>query len=658
MLVNQTVLRLAIAIVVVLTAQMAIARPYDARKLAEAPPSDEVVVQFVLRTPKEDQLERLALAAANPSSPRYGRYLSMEEVLETFGPEPGAAEQVIDYLEQQELEARLDAMKLYVEARMPVQQAESLADVTLYQYETLDGRQRFLAPESTPQIPAKLVPYVDAIVGLDQTPVLLPDPPASEVVIDGAHFKQGAQTSSDLEQASDPDHYNSALANDGTPAGCPEGISGGGRNPYTPNQWLHAYGLDQFHALGFDGRGERLALIEIDGFLQSDLDGFTDCFGLPRQTPSLTTVPGGPPLPGGGETILDLQVLAATAPGLEALQVFESTDGQGGPAADQTSLARTLLAALDQPADQRPTIISISLGGCEAENPLTESILAERALLRATATGISVFVASGDTGITSCRYEQDLGEQTLTNAYGIVSASYPATSPWVTAVGGTNLWLNPDNSIHIEIVWNSWSIFAELTLFGQTIDAIEMGAGTGGLSAWFSQPDWQRKTEIPNDAYGPYEQARAVPDIALLADDAPGYTYLRNGEWANVGGTSAAAPLMAGAVALMNQALLANDKWRLGFLNPLLYQFGNNEQIRGQVYHDVIEGDNETTWQVFPWGAQPPSFSAEAKPGYDLATGWGSPRFPEFFEQAQRIDPSRNLLLMQPGSWRYSLFAR
>lgn len=252
---------------------------------------------------------------------------------------------------------------------------------------------------------------------------------------------------------------------------------------------------------------------------------------------------------------------------------------------------------------------------------------------------LSVFVASSDTGVTSCRFDQDLGEQTLTNAVGIVSASYPATSPWVTAVGGTNLWLNPDNSIATEIVWNSWSKLAELPLFGEIVDVISMGAGTGGLSAWFRQPRWQRRTQIPNDAFGPYRQARAVPDVALLADTAPGYAKLSAGEWESIGGTSAATPLMAGAVAIMNQALLVSGQRRLGFLNPLLYQFGNNEHIRSQVYRDVTYGDNETTWQVFPWGANSPSFSAEAKPGYDLATGWGSPRFLEFFQQVQLISP-------------------
>ncbi|MCF7993823.1 MAG: S53 family peptidase [Chromatiaceae bacterium] len=430
------------------------------------------------------------------------------------------------------------------------------------------------------------------------------------------------------------------LVNDGMAEGCAEGVSAGGRYPYTPNQWLHAYGLDPFHALGFDGRGERLALIEMDGFLQSDLDGFTDCFGLPRQTPSIITVPGGPPLSGpGDETILDLQVLAATAPGLDEIQVFESTDGQGGPATDITSLAKTLLAAIAQPRDQRPNVVSISIAGCEAEGTLADNLLSERTLLRAAATGISVFVATGDTGITSCRYEQDLGGLRLTNAVGVVSAGYPATSPWVTAVGGTNLWLNPDNSIAMEIVWNSWEKLAELPLFGQTVDVISMAAGTSGLSAWFRQPWWQRRTAITNDAFGPFRQARAVPDVALLADDVPGYAYLNDGEWGNTGGTSAAAPLMAGAVAVMNQTLRVSGQRRLGFLNPLLYQFGNDEHIRSQVYHDVTYGDNETTWQVFPWGANSQSFSAEAKPGYDLATGWGSPRFPAFFEQVRLIDP-------------------
>ncbi|WP_040730471.1 S53 family peptidase [Thiocapsa marina] len=625
---------LAMTIVIMLSARSAFALPNGARMIAEAPLSDELVVQFVLRTPKERQLEQVALDAGDPDSNHYGRYLSMEAVLDSFGPSPDAAQQVIRYLAQQGVDSRLDPTELYVEARLRVEEAERLAGVTLSRYETADGRQHFLAPTSPAQVPEALAPYVEALIGLDQTPLRVAAESASQAVFGAEISPKRSLTPTLIPMPHDSGPYNSALSNAGSPEGCPEGVSGNGRNPYTPNQWLHAYGLDQAHALSFDGRGERLALIEIDGFSQTDLDGFTDCFGLPRQTPRVIPVPGGPPLPGPGqETILDLQVLAAAAPGLDEIQVFQSTNGQGEAATDGASLGRTLLAAIAQTSAQRPSVVSISLGGCEAEGNLAENILSERALLRAAATGISVFVASGDSGVTACRFEQG---QILTNAAGAVSAGYPATSPWVTAVGGTNLWFDLDNSVRMEVVWNDWQKLAELSLFGQTVDMISMGAGTGGLSAWFAQPRWQRATAIAGDAFGPFKHARAVPDVALLADSVPGYAYLNDGAWGAIGGTSAAAPLMAGAVAVMNQALRTIDRRRLGFLSPLLYRFGNDEQVRSQVYRDVTYGDNDTTWQVFPWGSQPPSFSAEAKPGYDLATGWGSPRFPQFFMQIRK----------------------
>jgi kumamolisin len=277
--------------------------------------------------------------------------------------------------------------------------------------------------------------------------------------------------------------------------------------------------------------------------------------------------------------ILDLQVVAAAAPGLDEIQVFQSTNGEGEPASSSDRLAATTLAAITQAPERRPTIISMSFGGCEASgSKLQQASLMEEVLLRAAATGISVFVSTGDQGVTSCRLTiKDQGLE-ISNAHSVVSAGYPATSPWVTAVGGTNLLLDADNAIVEEIVWNSWSP-VELPTYG--VEVIEIGAGTGGLSAWFAQPNWQRGIMFGEDlSFGSFEKARAVPDVSLLGDSEPGYAYLNGGFWGSVGGTSAASPLMAAGVAVMNQARQATDQPRMGFMNPLIYALGRD--VRAQ----------------------------------------------------------------------------
>jgi kumamolisin len=113
-----------------------------------------------------------------------------------------------------------------------------------------------------------------------------------------------------------------------------------------------------------------------------------------------------------------------------------------------------------------------------------------------------------------------------------------------------------------------------------------------------------------------------VPDVAAFADESPGYAIVCSGgvqgcrgggqSIAYVGGTSAAAPLVAGMIALWTQQARANGLPRPGFAPPLLYSLA---QRQPQAFIDVTEDGNA----LFGDPCCP------ARPGYDLATGWGSP---------------------------------
>ena len=134
----------------------------------------------------------------------------------------------------------------------------------------------------------------------------------------------------------------------------PRSASGG----FTPNQYLTAYGYDQLHAAGITGGGERVALIEIDGFRYSDLQNFAACFGLPIPEVRAFTVGLNKPLTPGGESTLDLEVLDTAAPGLRSIDVFEA----GAGAADALEALTAPLGTTD-----KPQVISVSLGLCERE---------------------------------------------------------------------------------------------------------------------------------------------------------------------------------------------------------------------------------------------------------------------------------------------------
>lgn len=160
--------------------------------------------------------------------------------------------------------------------------------------------------------------------------------------------------------------------------------------------------------------------------------------------------------------------------------------------------------------------------------------------------------------------------------------------------------------------------------------------GGGGVSLVSPRsPWWQARI----DRYGP---GRKVPDIAALADRYPGYAFhctaksCVSGEeavfgWSVVGGTSAAAPLTAAGIALVNQHAAKRGEPPLGFLNPLLYRLGAESRTRKAAFLDVTKGDNNITPALSPTVAGViPVGCCQARRGYDMASGWGSLRIPAF----------------------------
>jgi subtilase family serine protease len=254
-----------------------------------------------------------------------------------------------------------------------------------------------------------------------------------------------------------------------------------------------------------------------------------------------------------------------------------------------------------------PDVISVSYGECEsAVSPYTASrTLVERELAAEAAVGITVVVAAGDTGSSACA--RGVPASQLTSADMQTQASWPATSPWVLAVGGTNLTLQDDNSIASTGPWNDTTYAAP---FQKT------AGGGGGQSTFNKRPWWQPAQPFANSTY------RMVPDVAAFGDGSPGYPIVcssgvkgctGSGQSVTfVGGTSAATPLVAGMVALWKQQARKQGLPNPGFVPPLLTAMA---QKSPQAFLDIAEGGNAL------FGGS----CCAARPGYDLATGWGSP---------------------------------
>ncbi len=251
-------------------------------------------------------------------------------------------------------------------------------------------------------------------------------------------------------------------------------------------------------------------------------------------------------------------------------------------------------AVLDAPG-RLPDALSISYGECERQVRAAGAPAAARAgaalmdsvLLRLGLAGVAAFASAGDFGSTC-------------NGQPFAGVAWPGSSPYLTSAGGTRLVLDAANARAEEVVWNDLAWLAA---------GDGGGAGGGGLSAVSSRPSYQRALTVPG-------ARRAVPDLAAHASMLPGWPVSISTNWVEDGGTSASAPLLAGAFAALSARERAAGRPPLGPVNGLLYTLARGPAAAP--LFDVVSGDNGYLAKV-PGHA--------AGPGYDLASGLGVPRF-------------------------------
>jgi kumamolisin len=327
-----------------------------------------------------------------------------------------------------------------------------------------------------------------------------------------------------------------------------------------------------------NGSGQCIGIIELGGgYTQRDLNLYFQGLGLPVPQPVPVPVNGGRNRPTGnpngpdGEVMLDIEVSGAVAPGAKIVVYF-------APNTDQGFLRAINRAVYDK--IHRPTVISISWGGPESSWTEQSMNAFNQAFKAAGQMGVTVCVAAGDGGSSDGVPGR------------LAHVNFPASSPYVLACGGTRL-ESSGKSISAETVWN---------------DGPQGGAGGGGISDFFPLPSWQANAGVPPSVNPGGRVGRGLPDIAGDADENTGYKVRVDGINTVIGGTSAVAPLSAGLIALINEALGTP----VGYLNPLLY----STLAKSGVFHDVTQGNNDMTGRVGGY---------KAGPGWDPCSGFGSP---------------------------------
>jgi subtilase family serine protease len=555
------------------------------KKLGAASTSQKLPLQLGLIA-NQSGLQNAVKAASNPASGSYGKYPSLSTLQSKYGASSSKRKGVVNAFKKQNVKATVDVTHLRVSATPTIGKAQKLFGTKWAVYKSKSGAHVAL-PVDTPKLPKGIKGNVDTVAG-----VRLQLSQGSSNAATVAAFDGGTPTRT------------------GTPAlGCTPttfpsaALSGSG---LFPNQILTAYGIAPLQAAGVQGQGVRLAIVGEAPTPTADVNTFRSCFGTTGTSLKIHNAGSIKPIV---ESSLDAMVASTVAPKLAGFDLWVHALSESDEDGDALGFLQLLAQPLQATTNgaKLPNVISVSYGTCESKvSPYTASVtMVERQLTATAALGITTVVAAGDTGSSACA--RGVSASKLTSSDKKPQASWPSTSPWVLAVGGTNLTLDADNAVASSGPWND-------TVYPPPF--AKTAGGGGGQSTFEKRPWWQPAQSFASSKY------RMVPDVAAFADESPGYPIVCSSgvkgcsgagqTIAFVGGTSAAAPLVAGMVALWSQQARNQGLPKPGFVPPLLYATAKRNP---QAFLDVTTGGNA----LFGGSCCP------ARPGFDLATGWGSP---------------------------------
>jgi len=384
----------------------------------------------------------------------------------------------------------------------------------------------------------------------------------------------------------------------------------------SPSDIRTAYGVNSLLDAGYTGAGETIVIIDSYGSptIEADLKQFDRDYGIPDPPSFKVLSPLGkvafdPSQPDqvnwAFEVTLDVEWAHAMAPGASIVLLtspVDETEGvQGLPEfleLEKFALEHHLGKIISQSWAATENTLFYKAAG--PQGPALIKAYNEF-YRRAAAEGVTVLAAAGDGGSqNAATYSQTLGAPT--SYYTFPTVNFPASSPWVTGIGGTALYLDAKDKYLYETVWNDSSL--------------GYGAGGGGISQLFDEPFYQIFT-LPPETHRRLDGHRGVPDLSYNADDYNSaiFVYLSflgpaDAGYYLIGGTSEGSPQWAGIVADLNQ----KAGFPLGFLNPRLYVIGGLG-LFGHDGRDITLGNNA-------YGGVP---GYDAGPGWDPASGWGTP---------------------------------
>ncbi len=573
---------------------------FDTGRLSPATKLQGISLYFSRSESQEADLKALMAAQQNASSPLYHQWLTPDQFAARFGMSDADIAKVQAWLEQQgfsvDLVSRSKNMVRFSGTSRQVEAAFA-TEMHSYSVKTSRGVESHFAPSTVLSVPSALAGVVEGVRNLD-------------------NFR--------------PRSHRKAM-----PLGVahPNYTDGSGGHELAPADIYTIYDITPLYNAGITGTGQSIALVGQSDVDLTDIANFRTAAGLPATTPTKVLVPGSgaPFFSSGDETEgdLDLEWSGAVAKSAN-LEFVYTGDNPNFGAFD------AIVYAIDQ---RIAPIVSSSFGDCELD--LGGSTL-ETNLEQAAAQGQTVLSAAGDDGSTDCFPDTNLP----TAEQGALAVDYPASSPNVTGVGGTEFagdvsasgtyWNSSNGSgggsaieYIPETAWNDDSTC-------KSDASSPLCATGGGASSLFAKPSWQTGTGVPADG------ARDVPDVALDASNVHDpYVYCSSDIVATgvtgscssgfldstgknltaAGGTSFATPIFAGILALINQKENSTGQ---GLINPTLYSLASNATVQPLAFHDITTGNNDCNSGSTFCLTSGSSSGFSAGTGYDQVSGLGT----------------------------------
>jgi subtilase family serine protease len=520
---------------------------HTAHKIGPADPSQTIEITVWLNVHNRQQLDSVAEDLYDPSSAHYRAWLKFSEIAADYAPTAQEAKTVTEFLTAHNLSIVLaDPNNFFVRARGTIAQVSAAFHVQLINFKVNGKVVR--ANTTDPYIDGAGAPFVHLVSGLSNQQSEIA-PVQRNTTSGSASSPQSVAAGSSLSSfftshcfhGSTTDNLtNNGELPDATYMGNLYDSTNIGGCGYTPPEIQAAYNLSSLYKNGYNGRGQTIVIFEIcnTATIQSDANAFATQFGLPALTSANFSVVEYPvPAPCDFPSIeesLDVEWAHAIAPGANIVVLVTPN------VATDSGFAQDIdMALIYTVAHHLGNVISFSYGTLEIL--LSPADLDETNLLAeiAAASGISANFSSGDSG--------DYTELGIP-----ATVSYPASSPYATAVGGISLALNSSNAIKWQSGWGTnLNLLDDAGLVSDPpLGFFDAGSG-GGSSSFFAKPGFQHK--LPGSF-------RLLPDISWIADPFTGVVLdvTEEGvypprEWFPIGGTSVSCPMFSALWAIANQ---------------------------------------------------------------------------------------------------------